>query len=709
MDARAAVWQHKTSKSDSHWHDFQADISANVEELYQAKSASAKFVVEGRPYTIRFADMKQYSDTDATRVRLVRRVEAPASHKRPVPVDEHPKAGEAVATTSSGTPAASSHEEGPEAKVRRVEATSPTMPTVTVYTLGGNAVWGPQKVTPSMTVADIALAVDRPVHSPGLKLFHGETLLREGSILSALGDPTDLRVQFDPPKLFDHSFVRALCKVGDDAADESYIVGDVLQPDALVIPHAEVVRVQIQELKTEMIHWNVRLRLKAASPLIASKTDKVLQFSEELRHVKTNDGKGTLHEEGHSAVSGQIVEHVGEDLVAETSFTMRFDEDDIEDSNFKVLEGAVDQIYSQHLAKVIHEGVSYRTGSLSKEMTLKLNKSIDVLKAATAADYHPGSNSIVRDLVHPSLFPFVKGTSPTGDLADVTSVSAKKTDKWGRPYETSNYQWLPSEVSVSADGKCTFDTYINNLDREKHSALYSSLEELLRLALPHLDNSWAHGNAVAPADGDSDMDESDASEGDPATLDEKSLRGRTIQVITKIVDYEVPPHGTHEGVWHVEGMSHENIIATAELILSKDDALSGGDLQFQRSFTSAEGGSLIMGLPQCRPYTIDKMVERGVVPLGHLPLPCGRLASWPNSHIHRVTPLKNDSDKTAVRRIVVFWLINPDVRIVSTKHVAPQQSKMTLEEAHRHRLALMEERKRHKQNWNLREVTLCEH
>lgn len=707
MAATEAVWQHKTSKSDSHWHDFEAAISARVEELYKAKSASAAFLVEGRPYTIKFADMKQYSDTDSTRVRLVRRVEAPASRKRPHPEIEPSESSEPMAATSTES-AAGSHGKGSPDKVRRVEPTSLAMPTVTVYTLGGNAAWGPRKVTPELTVADIALDLDRPAHSPGLKLFNGEAVLSASSRLSTLSDPTDLRVQFDPPKLFDHSFVKALSDLTDERV---YFDGDVLEPGSLVIPHAEVVRLEVQKISAESIwDFNVRLRLKAASPLIASKTDKVLTFSEELRKIKLKDAHETLDGKVVSVwpVSAQIVQHSGEDLIADAQISSEFDEDSACDLCLTVIDGPVEQLYSRNLDKIIHEGISYQTGIVSEELTLKLNKSIDVLKATTAADYHPGSNSIVRDLVHPSLFPFVKGTSPTGDLSDVTPVGHGEKDKWGRPYETSKYQWLPSEVSVAKDGKCHFDTYINNLDREKHSALYSALEELLRHALPHLESSWAHGWAVPPPD-EGDDDDSDVSQGEPAALEDKSLRGRTIQVITKIVDYEVPPRGTHEGVWHVEGMSHENIVATAELILSKDDALSGGNLQFQRSFTSGEAGFLVMNLPQVRPNSVDAIIDKGLVPLGRLPLPCGRLASWPNSHIHRVTPLRNDSDTTAIRRIVVFWLINPDLRIVSTKHVAPQQSKMSLEEAHRHRLALMEERKHHKQNWNLREVTLCEH
>ena len=37
---------------------------------------------------------------------------------------------------------------------------------------------------------------------------------------------------------------------------------------------------------------------------------------------------------------------------------------------------------------------------------------------------------------------------------------------------------------------------------------------------------------------------------------------KKLQVLTKIVDYEMKPGQTYNGVWHVEGMSHENIIAT---------------------------------------------------------------------------------------------------------------------------------------------------
>jgi len=280
-------------------------------------------------------------------------------------------------------------------------------------------------------------------------------------------------------------------------------------------------------------------------------------------------------------------------------------------------------------------------------------------------------------------------------------------DMWSRPYEESRYQWLPAEVSVSCSGKCEFQTYINNLPKEKYGKLYTALGELLSTCLPHLEAAWSHGSAVEFHEADDDPYDID-SEAEDREVTEKSLRGRNLQVIVKIVDYELAPGQTHEGVWHVEGMSHENIVATAELVLQRPTALVGGELEFQRAWTKKEVGCFA-GLPQYRTPALDRCIERGLCPLGRLPLELGQLTAWPNSHVHKLLPLTNRGDAPAQRRIVVFWLVNPERRIVSSRHVPWQQLVMNLDEAKAHRSELMEERKRHKQDWNVREVSLCEH
>ena len=59
----------------------------------------------------------------------------------------------------------------------------------------------------------------------------------------------------------------------------------------------------------------------------------------------------------------------------------------------------------------------------------------------------------------------------------------------------------------------------------------------------------------------------------------RSLRNQRLQVVTKIVDYELGPGQTFEGVWHVEGMSHEEIVATAIYFLHRDEEIDGGNIK----------------------------------------------------------------------------------------------------------------------------------
>ncbi len=104
------------------------------------------------------------------------------------------------------------------------------------------------------------------------------------------------------------------------------------------------------------------------------------------------------------------------------------------------------------------------------------------------------------------------------------------------------------------------------------------------------------------------------------------------------------------------------------------------------------------------------MVDEGTVPLGRIATPTGRLLVFPNSHIHKLSELSvAPGVAEARRRVIVFWLVDPNVSLPSTRDVPPQQGVIPHDEALAIRLALMEERKRHKQSLNVRAVSLCEH
>ena len=67
----------------------------------------------------------------------------------------------------------------------------------------------------------------------------------------------------------------------------------------------------------------------------------------------------------------------------------------------------------------------------------------------------------------------------------------------------------------------------------------------------------------------------------------------------------------------------------------------------------------------------------------------------------------NKGSSEVSRTIIVFWLINPNIKIISTKDIAQQD--YDIKKAYKNRLELMKERTYYKQTFNQRELNLCEH
>merc|ERR1712107_772875 len=58
------------------------------------------------------------------------------------------------------------------------------------------------------------------------------------------------------------------------------------------------------------------------------------------------------------------------------------------------------------------------------------------------------------------------------------------------------------------------------------------------------------------------------------------------------------------------------------------------------------------------------------VELGSIATPCGRCLAFKNSLQHKVELLWNGSDtETVTRKVLIFWLVDPDQRILSTLDV----------------------------------------
>jgi len=413
----------------------------------------------------------------------------------------------------------------------------------------------------------------------------------------------------------------------------------------------------------------------------------------------------------------------------------------------------------------------------------------------TERDYHPGSNEQVVNLVHPSLFCLVYGKStdtngkpvqppsPDSEYGEFDSVDADLM--W-----STRYQWLPSEFLVNKDGKVKIASYINNLPF--HSGLYPIISELFERAIPMFNkvlsdlrahhgrtrfpneegesNSWWWESVYPPGEIFAGIDEDDEDKRNKVEEEWKNsrvpipltipafdstifdwepkqlvdLKGCQLQVIVKIGSVELTSEkpSFSGGNWHVEGMANEKIVATAIYYYDSEN-IEGDCLNFRQSvemdkMTFAQdddqGAKVMFGITRD-----DAMVQEA----GTVQTPTGRMLVFPNIYQHALGSFKlKDDSKPGHRKILVFFLVDPTQRIVSTATVPPQNVawrdpglankvvnelsreladmvtqqigyEMTLEEAKEHRLKLMEERSVAKdvvtQAIFERPFNLCEH
>jgi hypothetical protein len=265
-------------------------------------------------------------------------------------------------------------------------------------------------------------------------------------------------------------------------------------------------------------------------------------------------------------------------------------------------------------------------------------------------------------------------------------VKKNNIDFWNRPYKLSKYQWLPSEFKIDVNGKCKIESYINNLPITENN-LYKNIEELFEElfeeVLPYFENIWSSINKNKV---------------------DTSLKNRNLQVITKIVKIKLKENQDLIGAWHVEGMSHENIVATVSITLEQTENFLAS-IYFKRTYLKIEENILLNSI--YNPYSeLNKMLNTLFIPLGKINIKQGNVIAFPNSYIHKIN-MKNNGKNEQERTIIVFWLVNPNIRITSTKDI--NQQSYNILEAKKNRLELMKERTYYKQSFNHRDLNLCEH
>jgi hypothetical protein len=214
-------------------------------------------------------------------------------------------------------------------------------------------------------------------------------------------------------------------------------------------------------------------------------------------------------------------------------------------------------------------------------------------------------------------------------------------------------------------------------------------------------------------------------------------------VIVKLADIELTPENPRYsgGSWHVEGMVNENIVASG-IYYYHTENITESRLNFRIQVrepnyeqSDNRGVEIMYGL-------VDEEALNQT--LGGIITKQDRCIAFPNIYQHQVQPFElADPTRRGTRSILVFFLVDPEIPILSTTHVPPQQKEwgkptgiqlaarerlppeimqqieqlvnvpFTLEEAKTYREELMEERKYFVKETNKkmfeRPFYLCEH
>ncbi|EGC40894.1 conserved hypothetical protein [Histoplasma capsulatum var. duboisii H88] len=285
----------------------------------------------------------------------------------------------------------------------------------------------------------------------------------------------------------------------------------------------------------------------------------------------------------------------------------------------------------------------------------------------------------------------------------------------------------PSDANENRQNRntCKITSYINNLHPKRHQELYRVIEQVISCAVPLWNNTLRYTKAEnyvrMPYDScemDVDHDfvtavpkperefynneydyydrlseweeqaqkprlpEPDAEFSPPnedILVDLQRDYGSTgLQVIVKLANIHLTPEQPkyHGGTWHVEGQSNEHICATA-LYYYDSDNITESRLAF-RQLCDVED---VQEIPyeQNRHEWLSAVFgcENGgpaIQEIGDVVCKQGRLLTFPNILQHRVSPFElEDPSRPGHRKILALFLVDPNIRIISSANVPCQR------------------------------------
>ncbi|KAI0755810.1 hypothetical protein C8Q74DRAFT_1452369 [Fomes fomentarius] len=377
----------------------------------------------------------------------------------------------------------------------------------------------------------------------------------------------------------------------------------------------------------------------------------------------------------------------------------------------------------------------YESRSLiSPEIKGELLKGVALLEDVPEdeRDWHPESDNQVLDLVHPSLYCLRIGASfvriPKGsanenevEIVSMDEYIARRPDlsdnsKWSRWALSTEYQWLPTDFSVSSSGDVKCLGYINNIHPTHCASLYPPITAIIGRFVPMFERVLSDTHSADPVlavqvdpfdwyneeEATDDLETAEEWEAwdrehkwptipdpepfEPQPASERidySLKDRNIQVIIKLANIVLTPENPKYpgGAWHVEGMVNENIVATGLYYYACENITES-----RLDFRTAVGTAVDLPYEQDdhRGYVVAYGFGRDHAlnqQLGHIVAEEDKCIAFPNVYQHHVDAFElADPSRPGYRKILAFFLVNPDTRILSTMDVPPQQQDWVFQE-----------------------------
>ncbi|KAG5637120.1 hypothetical protein H0H81_005713 [Sphagnurus paluster] len=156
---------------------------------------------------------------------------------------------------------------------------------------------------------------------------------------------------------------------------------------------------------------------------------------------------------------------------------------------------------------------------------------------------------------------------------------------------------------------------------------------------------------------------------------------RGLQVIVKLANIHLTPEkpSYDGGTWHVEGKLNEHICASAIYYYDSENITTSRLAFRQHCETDGHEIQRTIYYPQWQYDWLEAVFGceqegPGLQNIGTVDTPEGRLLTWPNVLQHQVQPFRlADPSKPGHRKILALFLVDPNIRIISTANVPCQQ------------------------------------